>query len=102
MLRQLACWLPRIWRVTAVCLIAFILIVAVTRYVSLGSLVVVTLFLIGMVFFGSHGAYGLAKPVSDGILSGFGGSNADGILETPLEYWPSVHGTENKIGSKKK
>ena len=30
------------------------------------------------------------KPVSDGILSGFGGSNADGILETPLEYWPSA------------
>ena len=28
------------------------------------------------------------KPVSDGILSGFSRSNADGILETPLEYWP--------------
>ena len=49
-----------VWMVL-ICLFAFLGIVAVTRYVSLGSLVVVTLFLIGMVFFGSHGVYGLGN-----------------------------------------
>ena len=89
-------------RVTAVCLIAFILIVAVTRYVSLGSLVVVTLFLIGMVFFGSHGAYGLGNQ----YLTEFYLVSA---AVTLMAFWRHrsnigrlIHGTENKIGSKKK
>ena len=89
-------------RVTAVCLIAFILIVAVTRYVSLGSLVVVTLFLIGMVFFGSHGAYGLGNQY---LMEFYLVSAA----VTLMAFWRHrsnigrlLHGTENKIGSKKK
>ena len=87
---------------TAVCLIAFILIVAVTRYVSLGSLVVVTLFLIGMVFFGSHGAYGLGNQY---LMEFYLVSAA----VTLMAFWRHrsnigrlLHGTENKIGSKKK
>lgn len=77
-------------RVTAVCLIVFILIVEVTRYVSLGS------FGSGNLIPDRHGIFRKPrrlwtwKPVFDGILSGFGGSNADGILETPLEYCPSA------------
>ena len=89
-------------RVTAVCLIVFILIVAVTRYVSLGSLVVVTLFLIGMVFFGSHGAYGLGNQY---LMEFYLVSAA----VTLMAFWRHrsnigrlLHGTENKIGSKKK
>ena len=46
-------------RVAVVCLLAFVLIVAVTRYVSLGSLVVVTIFLAGMIWFSYRGEYGL-------------------------------------------
>ena len=89
-------------RVTAVCLIAFILIVAVTRYVSLGSLVVVTLFLIGIVFFGGQGAYGLG----DQYLMEF---YLLSTCVTLMAFWRHrsnigrlLHGTENKIGSKKK
>ncbi|WP_312425805.1 glycerol-3-phosphate 1-O-acyltransferase PlsY [Lacrimispora sp.] len=46
-------------RMMLLCLVAFVLIVAVTRYVSLGSLVVATIFLIWLFLFGMMGAYGL-------------------------------------------
>ncbi|PJJ28051.1 glycerol-3-phosphate 1-O-acyltransferase PlsY [Lacrimispora celerecrescens] len=46
-------------RMMLLCLVAFVLIVAVTRYVSLGSLVVATIFLIWLFVFGMMGAYGL-------------------------------------------
>ena len=46
------------WRLTAVCLLVFVLIVAVTRYVSLGSLVVSAIFLCWNIYFGHLGAYG--------------------------------------------
>ena len=90
-----------VWMVL-ICLFAFLGIVAVTRYVSLGSLVVVTLFLIGMVFFGSHGAYGLGNRY---LMEFYLVSAA----VTLMAFWRHrsnisrlLHGTENKIGSKKK
>ena len=46
------------WRVMLVCLIVFVAVVAITRYVSLGSILVMILFFAGMVFFGSRGDYG--------------------------------------------
>ena len=42
-------------KIAPVCLIAFILIVAITRYVSLGSIVVVILFYIQLIIFGNMG-----------------------------------------------
>lgn len=42
-------------KIAPVCLVAFILVVALTRYVSLGSLVVVTLFYIQLLLFGNMG-----------------------------------------------
>ncbi len=48
-------------RMMLLCLVAFVLIVAVTRYVSLGSLVVATIFLIWLILFGMMGAYGLEQ-----------------------------------------
>lgn len=46
-------------RMMLLCLVAFVLIVAVTRYVSLGSLVVATIFFVWLFLFGKLGAYGL-------------------------------------------
>ena len=40
------------------CLIAFIVIVAITRYVSLGSITIVTMFCIEYAIFAFHGKYG--------------------------------------------
>lgn len=89
-------------RVTLVCLIVFVAIVATTRFVSLGSLVVVSIFLALMIFFGQRGDYGLAASylpefyVVSGIVTG-------------MAFWRHrtnivrlIHGNENKIGLKKK
>ncbi len=90
------------WTVTLICLIAFVLIVAVTRFVSLGSLVVVSIFLALMIFEGSRGTYGLAAE----YLTEFYLVSA---CVTALAFWKHranivrlLHGTENKIGSGKK
>lgn len=89
------------WRLTLVCLVVFVLIVALTRYVSLGSLVVVTILLAWMVIFGQMGDYGIRKS----LLPEFYGVTA---IITGMAFWRHranivrlIHGNENKIGSKK-
>ena len=89
-------------RVTLVCLIVFAAIVAATRFVSLGSLVVVSIFLALMIFFGQRGDYGLAAS----YLPEFYAVSA---VVTGMAFWRHrtnivrlVHGNENKIGLKKK
>lgn len=90
-------------KITLICLLAFLLIVIVTRYVSLGSLVVVTIFLAGMIFFGSRGDYGL----NPGLLTEF---YLVAALITGLAFWKHranlvrlLKGTENKLwGNKEK
>lgn len=88
-------------RVAVVCLLAFVVIVAVTRYVSLGSLVVVTIFLAGMIWFSYRGEYGLTP----GSRLEFCAVSA---VVTGMAFWRHrsnigrlLHGTENKLGSKK-
>ncbi len=88
------------WRLTALCLAAFILIVAVTRYVSLGSLVVSTIFLIWNIMMGQMGAYGLSQTSR---LEFYGVSAVISIMA----FWRHranivrlVQGRENKIARK--
>ena len=89
------------WRLTLVCLVVFVGIVALTRYVSLGSLVVVSILLIWMIVFGQMGDYGVRKS----LLPEFYGVTA---IITGMAYLRHranivrlIHGNENKIGSKK-
>ena len=89
------------WRLTALCLAAFILIVAVTRYVSLGSLVVSTIFLIWNIMMGQMGAYGLSQTSR---LEFYGVSAVISIMA----FWRHranivrlAQGRENKVGAKK-
>ena len=79
-------------RIAAVCLIVFIIIVAVTRYVSLGSLVISVLFLVGLVVDGQMGMlYGIGALF---VLSAFIRHRANiGRLR---------NGTESKISFSKK
>lgn len=90
------------WRLTAICLLAFIVIVAVTRYVSLGSLVVSTILLVWNVIMGGKGAYGLSG-------AAFPEFTALTAVICAMAFWRHranivrlMHGTENKIGTKKK
>ena len=49
------------WRLTVLCLAVFVLIVAVTRYVSLGSLVVSVILLAWNIYMGRCGAYSFKR-----------------------------------------
>lgn len=89
------------WRLMLLCLVAFVLVVAVTRYVSLGSLIVSSILVIWNVVMGQLGAYGLsaASRPEFYILS---------VVIAAMAFWRHranivrlVQGKENKLGSKK-
>lgn len=90
------------WRMAALCLAAFILIVAVTRYVSLGSLVVSVLFLIWNGFMAFQGAYGLTEPAVQREYT------VVAAMIAAMAFWRHrtnilrlIQGKENKVGAKK-
>lgn len=91
----------RLWMVP-IPLAAFIFVVAVTRYVSAGSLLVTILFLGEVVYFGQTGGFSMAQPyLYELYLATF--------LLMALAWWRHranikrlLQGTENKIGSSKK
>ena len=90
------------WRLMLLCLAAFVLVVAVTWYVSLGSLIVSTILVVWNVVMGQMGAYGLsaaARPEFYGISA----------VIAAMAFWRHranivrlVQGKENKVGAKKK
>jgi len=90
------------WRLTIAGLIGFVIIVAITRYVSAGSLVLIGVFLAGWIVLGQTGHLSLTTvrlPESYGIV----------FLWAALAFWRHrsnlvrlKDGTENKLGSKKK
>lgn len=90
------------WRTTLLCLVLFIGTVAITRFVSLGSLLVVTAFFIMTVCFTQQGGYYLDPSVRVEFC-------AVVLFLTALTYWRHranivrlLRGTENKISIKKK
>ena len=89
------------WRLTVLCLAVFILIVAVTRYVSLGSLVVSVILLAWNIYMGRCGAYNLSavSSVEYGAMT---------AVIAAMAFWRHraniirlIHGNENKVGAKK-
>lgn len=88
-------------RVTLVCFLVFVLIVAITRYVSLGSIIVMILFFIGMVYFGHRGDYGIEVArltefyIMAAVIAGMG------IWRHRSNIKRLLSGTENKLGVKK-
>ncbi len=90
------------FRVMLVCLVVFVTIVAVTRYVSLGSILVMICFFIGMVFFGSKGDYGILHSSLPEFYGMAGAISAMGIWRHHSNIRRLLSGTENKIGAKKK
>lgn len=89
-------------RLALVCLLVFIVIVAITRYVSVGSLAVTVLFLAGIILMGQYGLFGMAQ---NHLLEMYG----IGVLFVISAFYRHRAnigrlraGTENKIGAKKK
>ena len=96
------------WHIIVICLLAFILCVAITRYVSLGSLIVVTLFWVTFFVEGMHGAY--VNPATQAAYTNHQLIESYVIifLFAALAFYRHkanivrlVHGQENKIFSKK-
>ena len=90
------------WRVTLVCAALFLGAVIITRYVSLGSILVVISFFIQMLIYGSRGDY----RVSEGSLMEF---FAISFILMAMAIWRHranikrlLSGTENKLWGGKK
>jgi glycerol-3-phosphate acyltransferase PlsY len=83
------------------CLVLFILAVAITRYVSLGSIIVVSLYLIQVIVFGQLGYLNLtgALLVEFYIVSAC--FTAMALWKHRANIGRLLHGTENKLGAKK-
>lgn len=90
------------WRLMFICLVVFVATVAITRYVSLGSIYVMILFIIGMIFWGHRGDYGVGTQylmefyIVAAVIGGMG------IWRHHANIKRLLNGTENKLGAKKK
>lgn len=89
------------------CLVAFILVVAITRYVSLGSIVVVTMFMIEYAIFALNGKYEFDFSVASShqamiesviVVSVI---SIMAIIRHHANINRLIHHTENKLGAKK-
>ncbi len=94
----LACF----WHIAPICLVLFILAVAITRYVSLGSILVVISFYIQLIIFGQMGIFPVAEQYLTEVY-------IVGAVFTLLALWKHkanikrlLTGTENKFGMSKK
>ena len=85
-----------------VCLFLFILAVAITRYVSLGSVLVVSFYLIQVIVFGQMGWLGLEGAVRTEFYIVGACFTAMAIWRHRANIVRLVKGTENKLGSGKK
>lgn len=90
------------WRVTFICLIVFVVVVAVTRYVSLGSILVMILFFFGMAWFGFQGDFGLEEQYLPEFIAVAAALTGMAIWRHRTNISRLLSGTENKIGTKKK
>lgn len=88
-------------RIMILCLIVFIVVVAVTRYVSLGSLLVAVIFLSGMIYYGGHGAYRLGSRYLYEFYIMAAVICAMAFLRHRANLVRLLHGEENKVGVKK-
>lgn len=90
------------WRLALVCILSFIVIVAITKYVSLGSLVMSSLFLIGLILLGQAGRFQMTQ----GHLLEMYAIGCLFVLSAFIRHRSNIRrllaGTENKISFKKK
>lgn len=80
----------------------FLAIVAVTRYVSLASLVLVVLFTVEVIVYGQGGGFGLAQPQLYEMYAIAVLLMLSAFYKHKENIRRLLHGTENKFGTKKK
>ena len=90
------------WRLTIVCLVIFVSVVVVTRYVSLGSLLISIAFFVGVVLLGQIGEFGMA---SNHLMEMYVVALLfviSAFVRHRANIGRLLNGTENKISFKKK
>ena len=90
-----------VWMVL-ICLFAFLGIVAVTRYVSLGSLAVVIIYLIEVVVYGQMGGFGVKPPYPYEMYGIAAFLMLSAFYKHKANIVRLMNGTENKISIGKK
>ncbi|MCD8225288.1 MAG: glycerol-3-phosphate 1-O-acyltransferase PlsY [Clostridiales bacterium] len=90
------------WRVAALCLVVFLIVVIATRYVSLGSILVLLTFFLCMVRFGLRGDYGIDPEHLWEFYMVVFLITAMGIVRHHANIGRLLSGTENKLGAKRK
>lgn len=89
-------------KIALIAIVSFLLIVGLTRYVSLGSIILVVEFFVLLIVHGTKGVYGLAQ----GALMEMYAVAAFLMLMALYQHRANIvrliHGEENKIFSKKK
>lgn len=91
-----------IWYAFPICIIIFILVVACTKYVSLGSLVMLASYLIQLVIYGQTGLCNIEAPYLYECYGIYLVLIAIAFFKHHANIKRLVEGTENKIGNKKK
>lgn len=89
-------------RISAICLIAFVVIVAATRYVSLGSLAVVTICFVMGVIFGFSGLLTVGPAQLPEFIILLFIITAQAYIRHKANIKRLLSGTENKLGDSKK
>ena len=85
-----------------ICLAAFLVVVGLTRYVSVGSLVVVTLYLIEIVYYGQSGGFGVPEEALWEMYVIAGLLMASAFFKHRANISRLLSGTENKLSVGKK
>ena len=90
-----------VWMVL-ICLVAFVAIVGVTRYVSLGSLAVVIIYLVEVVVYGQMGGFGVAANYLCEMYAIAAFLMLSAFFKHRANIQRILNGTENKLSFKKK
>ena len=89
------------WRVFLICAVIFIGLVAITRYVSLGSMAAYAGALACFIGFGAAGSYGMDFPHTLEMDVIMGLMTALAIYRHRANIYRLLNGTENKLGAAK-
>lgn len=90
------------WRLALCMMILFILVVAATRYVSLGSIIMMVLFFAVLIIKGQTGAYQMPQGYLYEVYAVGGFLTILAIAKHRANIGRLLKGTENKLGAKKK
>lgn len=84
------------FRIFLICIFAFLLAFSITNYVSLGSLLLYTCFMVQIVLFGQRGAFGLSGMALYELYAVAGGLTVMAFWQHRANIGRLIKGTENK------